>query len=1095
MSSATSDLLHKIDGALQTTSSCQDTDALLNDCFLSSPSDDVDITDSTCSKLSEESITFTKSSIYDTNNAYSVLKSSSFIDNSDDSDFDFEESQDNSSIHIIPSTDTEIKSFLSLFNAKFGFEAKNLNEVIESCNKLLIKSTDRKEKSESFTKESKSVQQLVEKIEKLENENRSLKESITTLSQEKISITTQLTNLQNQINSLDKENTSLKSDKASVQSVVKQMHNIMEVQLTDLSKLGQQRLKLVDIINKQTRLISDLENIKTPQTVIQQAVQIHDQNTITTQEKSEDNYNLLVSMLKVVEDNVSAEISSQIKLIEENSVLSVHERILLIIKKLTNTIDEQNQKLADNASSSAAASKEILSLKNKCSQLIRTFQEQLQFIKTLSSSKDLQTIISGENFSSEFKQDIVRRYYTLTKFVDEVIGEISGEKFAESFSAPSQIDQSHVYDLLTTHDIDEQLETILGKISDDNYDALEVMNILAAQLFINGILKSHISELNNRMAVVQREILISKQPQTTVEEDSLRLLRKMQKQHLKIHNFLMKICRDDSGSLYEHLKRAFSTIAELTLSQSEISNSEKVEESKDEIQSSSQSSSQQQVVAADIISTREKEIREEYQDQIKTLLKTVKKLEQTNTKLTQKYNEEREFRKKVSNKVKQTSDELEKQKSMTREAESKVIAIEEASQRRIQSIEQEKANAEAIISQQSSLKDQILTLTENHRKEIQDYADKLEAAQSKINALRKKNEEILSNVQRIKKQRHQLGNQIERLQCANRMLQDTIDVQNARVKRDMNDQMAEIQVQLATANRELSKQTSLNEELASKCQKLANDLATVSAAKKTCELKLRTAEERIMIEKTGFQSKITTKQTVTQAAQSSKVVELQKEIENATIKIVASLLVSEKPENLLDAIDKLLEELTSLRNLRSNYINTIDSVSRTQKLLNVDNQKEIAAAVEKLLKDIEVMKLEKVMETPKSPNKNDEEKQQRMQKIYENAQNSLRQWENWARRLNGVIHEGDTKTVCDNSELRLALEECILASLSHRQIFDRVMSLRSQKSLLMRFDKRLLGPAERNVGIRQIMILAVAMRRMQKLAGCVPLSPFANLNV
>lgn len=1092
MSSATSDLLHKIDGALETTSSCQDTDALLGDCCLSSVSGDVEMQDSFCSSLTEENITVTKSSIYDTTNAYSMLKSSSFIDNSDESDFEFETtSQDNSSIHIIPSTDTEIKSFLSLFNAKYGFEAKNLTQVIQSCDELINRKS--KDTSKVIQKESKSIQQFIDQINKLEEENKTLKENLNNITTENASLKLHISNTQVQTKMVDQQNNSLKSDLTNIQSAIKQMQEIMETQLNDLSRLGQQRLELVAIINRQTRLIAELENLKTPQTIIQQQVQPPTQQTSQNNEKiNDDLYNLLSAISKVVEDNIPSSIFAQIKTIRDNSVASVHERILLIAKTLSSTIDSQTKQISDNNASINNLSRTNSDLKNKCSQLIRTFQEQLMFIKTLSSSKDLQTIVSGEQFTAEYKHDIVRRYCTMTKFVEEVIGEISSEKFAESFSSPPEVDQTHVYDLLTTHDIDQQLETILGRIDVNNYDALEVMNILAAQIFINGILKSHITELNSRMAVIQREIMIAKQPTNEVDEDSLRLLRQMQKQQLKIHKFLSKICPGDNDSLYEHLKRAFSTLAELQNSSYDESENERTAEIQtEEKQINNQSQQQQQVVAAEIIASREAEIREEYQDQIKTLLKTIKKLESTNTKLAQKYNEEHEFRKKVSLKVKQTADELERQKNVAKEAEARASMIEKQSELRIKSVEQDRANAEAIIIQQSGLKEEIVSIKEKHRNEIEEFAKKLESAQSKIAALTKKNDDIMANVQRIKKQRHMLGAQIERLQCANRMLQDTIDVQNARTKRECKDQLSEVQVQLATANRELSKQTSLNEELTAKTSKLAAELATVSAAKKTVELKLRTAEERIQIEKAGFQQKLTTKQTVIHAENMSKVSNLQSQIDSASAKLAAATLSGKVSDGLNSLVEMVIEELSNLRSSQSTYIKTIDSVTRAQKLLDCQTPQEISAAVESVLNKLEVLKLQQI-EAPKSPKNVDDDRQKRQQKMFESAQQAAKQWEQWAKRLNGVIHEGDTKTACDSSELRLSLEECILASLSHRRIFDRVTSLRSQKSLLLRFDRRLMGPVDRSIDMRQLMIITVALRRMQKLAGCIPLSPFAN---
>ena len=103
----------------------------------------------------------------------------------------------------------------------------------------------------------------------------------------------------------------------------------------------------------------------------------------------------------------------------------------------------------------------------------------------------------------------------------------------------------------------------------------------------------------------------------------------------------------------------------------------------------------------------------------------------------------------------------------------------------------------------------------------------------------------------------------------------------------------------------------------------------------------------------------------------------------------------------------------------------------------------------------------------------------------------MKQWDVWARRLDGIVHGGDIKTTADSSTLRLSLEECILSSVSNQIIFERINSLRVQKKLLGKFDKRLLTLGDDRYSIRNLTIVSVAIRRMRKLAGCIPLSPFS----
>ena len=93
-----------------------------------------------------------------------------------------------------------------------------------------------------------------------------------------------------------------------------------------------------------------------------------------------------------------------------------------------------------------------------------------------------------------------------------------------------------------------------------------------------------------------------------------------------------------------------------------------------------------------------------------------------------------------------------------------------------------------------------------------------------------------------------------------------------------------------------------------------------------------------------------------------------------------------------------------------------------------------------------------------------------------------------------IAHEGESMKSSDSHDLRLSLEECILASLSHRIIFNRVESLRNQKRILLCYDKRLLAHYNivQKCSLRPIIIVNVIVKRLQKLAGYVTFAPFTN---
>ena len=279
----------------------------------------------------------------------------------------------------------------------------------------------------------------------------------------------------------------------------------------------------------------------------------------------------------------------------------------------------------------------------------------------------------------------------------------------------------------------------------------------------------------------------------------------------------------------------------------------------------------------------------------------------------------------------------------------------------------------------------------------------------------------------------------------------------------------------------------------------------MSIAKKSADLKLRSIDEKISLEKKNLQSQISAQVTASQVEQSKKLSEMNQLIDNA-IERLSSLSYSADPLtsnnqsnedssstnrglNLIHVVSTVEEEFNRARKTQSLYVDLLENVKEVEKLLNIQSPDRLVSEIQSLLS--EQSKNYNVLSENEKKVKSDRlelERLKRESKKCEFQIIQLKQWENWARRIHRIIHEAEYAHL-DSDQLRQALEEALLASVSSRSISLRLDSLRIQKNILQRFDKRFLnGHHNIRPSICPIIAICLCIRRMQKHAGCLPLS-------
>ena len=1086
MSETVSELVRNLDNVLDNMDNSGSTDSLIAD--LSNLSlDQVDTSSSSLGDLSSN-LTQTSGEPSDFN-----LKNSSVALYPSKENLDseiFTENSSNESFDINSPPNAEVASFLSLFNGKYGLNVKSLDSVIPSIDELLqkngkigyVSSPNLRNVSDQLQNYELQKQEFENEIESLRKENGELKHKLA-LAEAKSS-------------SSDNQNDSLIREVKELRQSIATMQDLMENQLNDLTFLGEQRMQLVKIVNKQNQLIQNLENLKTTENsrnstnssfLFEKPAKIE---TKQTTNETSDLYSLFMSVSKVIEMIKDKILLKEIEQIKDLSSQDIQTRLYNIFRSLISNNNNKTEQLSQLETKQKDLSEKSKYLMSKCHDLISDFQEELQFMQTFSRSNDLQLIVNETSSVDDVKSELVRRYCSLTKFVEDTIGKISNEKFKECFSAPTQINQTKIFDLLTAHNIEQEVDEIMTRIDiENNIDAAEVFNLLSAQIFINFILKIHISDLHDRISLSQKEIVQIKRNNVAYDESNelKTALNHAQKQLFKIKKLLLNIVPEEKEKeyIYDILKRAVKYLIETRQAEQEekLKLQAKLKQLKEKME---QHETDVVSVSSSSVSSASQDA-EVYKRKLKLANKACKKL-----------SVELVSQQKLNSTLKLENENIKKEKEQI-QAELEAIKQEKLELKNTvqnQQIENEKAkeSMKEASNEKQMINEKLNSEIEEKNKEIETLSQKLESSNKKIAVMTKKIEENMKIIKSIKIQRKTLGQHIQSLQKANTMLQETVECQKERTQRDAEVAIADYQLKNQRLLTEISQIKAQNEELINKGKQLQSEIATASAARKTSEFKLRSLEERLQLERKSFESQNLTRETASKLAQENLQIQFKKEIDSIIQRITMLINNGEtKSDNIDEVLDRLAKEMNALKGSRTIFLQTIDSVTRAQKLLNVDQPTRLSSAVEQLIQQNEQLKkeYETLQDSIPKNTRQEEEKQRRAKKQYENALNSLKQWDVWARRLDGIVHGGDIKTTADSSTLRLSLEECILSSVSNQIIFERINSLRVQKKLLGKFDKRLLTLGDDRYSIRNLTIVSVAIRRMRKLAGCIPLSPFS----
>lgn len=956
---------------------------------------------------------------------------------------------------------SDAESFLTAFNARYDMQASTLFDVLD-----IIDSMVRKNKHTSTPKvivDTKQVEALKTENAKLQSENEQLKFNLTEAKSHVSNLEHQVSNLKSTNSTLTDTNSSLQKDMINLKQALDSMHELMENHLDEVTGLSQQRTQLVELSKKQDQCVQQLEQIVRAQHA-QQPVKKQPEQPVQQTKKANDNtddlYTILSSITRNAEENISEDLMNRLHQIRDESRTPLRERIILIFKEFTKEFAHIKQAGNQQISMSEQAEQTIKMYHHKCLQILSMFEEELNFLQKLSHSSDLQCVVFApqkisENFlSEENKSELIRKCAQLGRYIEETIGVISSEKFEETFEAPDQIDPTNVFDLLQTNQIESKLAAVVNRVGDlDNIDVRQLVDLFASQVYINDLLKNHTSELRLRLAHCGHELASLRQELDqradidAQEQEIQKELKRYERKDTRIRKLLSKYVEaSPETSTITLVKSLVSGLATQVAKQSPL-----VEENQ---QLKKKISEDQEMVQA-------------MQQEVQRLHESTKNFDEQKQKALEQQTEH----------IQKQLDDLQiKYKAATKENESQKQEIKTLTRENA-----EKQDKLDIFIQQ------IDETEKSHETAIQEANGRLQTASEQINAMTKQISEFEQIFGRVKKQRAQLGKQIERLQLSNEKLKESLEQQSINMQNQCDDQIREMQTRIDRISTEKDELNSQIQILASKNQQMSSEMAALNIAKKSLELKLRTMDERMNLEKSNLQSKASAQINASNIEQSKKLNELKKQIDEATIRI-SEIANIDQPSTLAGAIDGIEHHVQNLRQAQSLYVEMLDDVTEAQKIANAGPNTKIAEIMRELVsKNILIERTIDETDKKSQSERQELEKAKKELKRNESQMISLKQWESWGKRIHRVIHESESVHL-SSDELRLALEEALLASVSHRSVFFRIESLRSQKSILQRFDRRLLMTKQiPKAGMTQLMIICIFSRRLQKMAGCLPL--------
>ena len=363
----------------------------------------------------------------------------------------------------------------------------------------------------------------------------------------------------------------------------------------------------------------------------------------------------------------------------------------------------------------------------------------------------------------------------------------------------------------------------------------------------------------------------------------------------------------------------------------------------------------------------------------------------------------------------------------------------------------------------------------NLQKQLDETSDRLRNESTRAadleSQLKDANEESQRQTQRATEQNAAVIQMKENVKLMEEQLQDSQN-ENERLKTKLNE--------ICAISREKSERLLVEErkQHQEEIEAIKEQFESVSQRTKE-ELQRRTTRNKELKEKL---KEVINSYAKAFQKQKQTIASLRQKVEDANQASLNSLVEDPEVQILSTQVKQLTAENAKLK---ANQENSDNQLKQVREMRDAYWKAQIAQLEKELQNQSEserhtIMDLQQRLAESSSELKKKKDTPQKVIQLDKTAIRRLEEWEKWARDMYGNLNQGESAKISADS-LRFSLGEMILASLAHRQLLDRLKSLRMQKQLFLHGytgAECLLLPKQPS--LRTLLILAMACVRIQK---------------
>ena len=844
--------------------------------------------------------------------------------------------------------------------------------------------------------------------------------------------------------------------KTGAELAFQSIESLLENQMSETRILAEQRNRLVDQLKRMDELCrqsdsvcqtlsDDLSNAlqklkeKAPAPV---EVRVERVNFPEETTKIDESYRLLAAVHRVF-SVVDGPIQQEIDRIKEDSSKTASERLVEIAQAGSQAIMDAQREVR-------AADEEIDRLKalcdarsQDCVETLSVLEEEVEFIRKLAFNKDLQNIVlyrqlgTRQSLDDEEREELARRCACVGSFIDEKICRLNSEDMCQKLESYSVQDPIGVFELIKSGDAEVKVRKILLDAEESDVHVRRVTDILLAQVLMNEILRNYAVELSDRVTDIGKlnqkvEAMRSEKDELSKQLDlKAKESQKLRKKVLIFKKLLDKIQKLTKGeepcAFIRGMQQELKKVAEMAARQGSGYHQEEYEPSMTDVQRTD--------VPEFPSSSRHKS------QTMRSVSEELTSYKATCQTLTEENNE-----------LKTTVDSLTS---------------------KVQDLEKEKTDLDKNLAQAKAAVETIKQTLETSTNTFNNTISKL---QEDLTASEKRNAALAE-------EKSALQAEIKKMEASYTKGLEDIRAKCAELRNDM-DKKVQLIEKLTNEKQMWTKAIS---EHSDKAAKLQAELDEMSVANKSLTLKLKAAADNAELEKQSLMSQLAAAQTSVQ----SQIDKLEKEYAQKASEYNSQILVQIKNivgdsniSDLQQLLAKLGSEVSDLKRLQGTYSGLIEDISIVQALLHLEPHDKLSERVNAILREYEKLK--------SSNNRYKQELQQRDRDIsaarkevsrLKGCVAAAKQWDAWAKRILKVIRNCRCSDM-NGEQLRLTLEESLLSSVSNRIMFSRLETLKSEKQLLTKFNRRTFTTkATERPTWNSVLGSVIALRRLERLAG------------